>query len=235
MKWLQLILVIWFPGLGACGDSGPMEAGAASAGGQHREDEPDLGELAQILAQEPDDRRRLQVSARSQAGEPAASVEGPVSLVVFVSFQWLELRRGGVPDRGWPVSTSSYGTGSQAGSHRTPLGEHRICETFGEGARPGAIFESRRDTGRLARITTDETDSEEDHVTTRVMWLEGLEEGLNRGPGIDSKQRYIYIHGTPEEGLIGTPASHGCIRMTNADVIELFDLIELGTPVRIVE
>ena len=160
---------------------------------------------------------------------------GPVALVVSIEHQWIELRRGGVPDRGWPVSTSSYGVGSAAGSNRTPLGRHRVSEVFGAGAALGTIFEARRDTGRIATITTDDTDAEVDRVTTRLLWLEGLEPGRNRGAGVDSKQRYIYIHGTPEEGLIGRPASHGCIRMKNADVVELFDLVGVGTPVTIVE
>ncbi len=158
---------------------------------------------------------------------------GPAVLVVSVQDQWLELQRGGVLERGWPVSTSKYGVGSQSGSNKTPLGRHRISEVFGAGAPLGTIFISRINTGRIADVTALDTDS--DRVTTRVLWLEGLDPGRNQGAGVDSKQRHIYIHGTPEEGLIGRPASHGCIRMKNADVAELFELVGVGTSVTIAE
>ena len=97
------------------------------------------------------------------------------------------------------------------------------------------IFRSRANTGKVAKILTEPIDVEEDLVLTRILWLEGLEPGVNRGPGIDSKSRYIYIHGTNEEGLIGTPASHGCLRMKNDDVIDLFDRVPVGTEVWILD
>ena len=133
----------------------------------------------------------------------------------------------------FPISASKYGCGSKAGSNKTPLGIHMITSKIGAGADTGTIFKARMNTGKKAVIYKDKTDSEEDFVTTRIMWLEGLEQGVNKGPGIDSRARYIYIHGTPEEGLIGTPASHGCIRMKNTEVIELFDRISEGTLVDI--
>ena len=133
----------------------------------------------------------------------------------------------------YPVSTSVYGIGSEAGSNKTPLGKHKILNKIGDGAPLGAIFKSRINTGRVAALYTDNTDLEEDDVTTRILRLTGLEPGKNQGPGVDSFARYIYIHGTPEEGLIGRPASHGCIRMKNTDVIELFDLVREGTLVMI--
>lgn len=129
----------------------------------------------------------------------------------------------------FPVSTSAYGVGSEAGSNKTPLGKHQILRKIGDKAPLGTIFKSRINTGRVATIYTDDTDIEEDDVTTRIMRLTGLEAGKNQGPGVDSFSRYIYIHGTPEEGLIGRPASHGCVRMKNQDVIELFDRVEEGT------
>ena len=133
--------------------------------------------------------------------------------------------------RQYPISTSKAGVGSRAGSLRTPLGHHRVAEKFGDGAPLGTIFRSRANTGEVAKILTEPIDVEEDLVLTRILWLEGLEPGVNQGPGIDSKERYIYIHGTNEEGLIGTPASHGCIRMKNADVIALYELVPVGTDV----
>lgn len=123
----------------------------------------------------------------------------------------------------YPVSTATKGFGNLAGSDKTPLGAHRISNRFGDNAKLGTIFKARQNTGKLAKILTEAIDVEEDHVTTRVLWLDGLEAGKNKGGNVDSHSRFIYIHGTPEEGLIGKPASHGCIRMINKDVINVFE------------
>lgn len=122
----------------------------------------------------------------------------------------------------YPISTATKGVGNQAGSDKTPLGAHRISDKYGNGAKIGSIFVSRQNTGRVAKIIKKPLDVKEDYVTTRILWLDGLEPGKNKGGNVDSHNRYIYIHGTPEEGLIGTPASHGCIRMVNTDVINIF-------------
>ena len=135
----------------------------------------------------------------------------------------------------YPVSTSKYGVGSRGGSNKTPLGTHRIRHKYGDGARLGTVFVARQSTGRIAKIYEDRTDVIEDLITTRILWLEGLEPGRNRGRNVDSFRRYIYIHGTPEEGLVGTPASQGCIRMRNKDVIDLFEKVDEGTLVEIRE
>jgi len=138
--------------------------------------------------------------------------------------------------KSYPVSTAKEGTGSKTGSNQTPLGKHRVAEKFGMNAPAGTVFVSRESTGRIARIRqAGEAPDEKDQVTTRILWLEGMEEGVNKGPGIDSYRRCIYIHGTTDEGLIGKPASLGCIRMKNRDVIELFDIVPVGTPVEIVD
>ena len=131
------------------------------------------------------------------------------------------------------VSSSKYGTGSKNGSNKTPLGLHKIKEKHGEktpidGKMVGRIFY-----GDIATIYHDTTSSQTDDITSRILWLEGIEQGKNKGKGIDSYKRYIYIHGTSEEGKLGTPASHGCIRMKNKDVIDLYDIIEVGTLVLI--
>ncbi|PKK90113.1 MAG: hypothetical protein CVV64_11030 [Candidatus Wallbacteria bacterium HGW-Wallbacteria-1] len=133
----------------------------------------------------------------------------------------------------FPVSTSAFGTGSEAGSNKTPLGLHYICRKIGKSAKKGTIFASRANTGKVTRIYTDRTNVKTDYVLTRILRLRGVEKGLNSGKGVDSFDRFIYIHGTAEEGLIGTPASHGCIRMINDDVIDLFNRVEEGTPVLI--
>lgn len=135
----------------------------------------------------------------------------------------------------FPVSTSAVGVGSAEGSNRTPLGLHRIAEKFGDGEPVGMIFKSRRPTGKLATIQTRPVKGDGDDVTTRIMWLQGLQPGVNEGKGVDSHARFIYIHGTPEEGLIGRPESHGCIRMNNKQVIELFNKVPVGTMVDIIK
>ena len=143
--------------------------------------------------------------------------------------QKLFLVKAGKTIQEYPISTSRYGIGSEAGSNKTPQGKHKIIKKIGAGAPVGTIFRSRLNTGKIATIYTDTTDLEQDDVTTRILRLAGLEKGINQGGNVDSFQRYIYIHGTPEEGLIGRPASHGCIRMRNTDVIQLFDAVEEGT------
>ncbi len=126
------------------------------------------------------------------------------------------------------ISGSALGAGNRSGSNQTPLGLHRVKERHGDGVPLGGILQSRQYIGKVATIFTDPIDVEEDHVTTRVLWLEGLETGVNRGGNVDSYNRYIYIHGTPEEGLIGRPASHGCIRMYNREVLALYDQTPVG-------
>jgi len=128
----------------------------------------------------------------------------------------------------YPISTSKYGIGNESGSNKTPLCRHRIVNRLGKNAPLGAIFKCRRNTGKIAR-----TCNGGDLITTRILRLEGLEKGVNKGEGIDSFQRCIYIHGTPEEKFIGKPASHGCIRMKNKDIVELFNLVKRNMLVKI--
>jgi lipoprotein-anchoring transpeptidase ErfK/SrfK len=162
-------------------------------------------------------------------------VRDPV-LIVRVGEQRLYLFERGLPMQHYPVSTSRFGVGNQDGSLRTPLGVHQVRRRIGDQVPPGTIFRGRRNTGEVARILNGPGGrSLEDNITSRILWLDGLEEGVNRGDGIDSFQRFIYIHGTDEEGRIGQPASDGCVRMTNTDVIELFDRVPQGTLVVIVE
>jgi len=132
----------------------------------------------------------------------------------------------------YPCSTADKGVGNRANSYQTPLGWHEIDERFGEGLPVGAIFRERQFTGD---VWTPEHPTTEDLILTRILWLRGIESGVNAGPGIDSHDRYIYIHGTPEEDRIGTPASKGCVRLLNKDVVRLFDVAATGTPVLITE
>ena len=126
----------------------------------------------------------------------------------------------------YSISSSYYGTGNKVNSLMTPLGKHEIYKKLGKNLPENAILKGRVWNGAIADIIKEPIDTDFDHVTSRILWLDGLEEGKNKGPGIDSRERYIYIHGTAEEGLIGKPASDGCIRMYNKDVIELFDLVD---------
>ena len=133
----------------------------------------------------------------------------------------------------YPISTSVNGEGSEKGSEKTPLGAHIIREKFGKDATLGTIFVGRQDTGEVADIIREAKHIPDDYVTSRILWLDGLEKGKNKGGDVDSYKRFIYIHGTAEEGLIGRKASHGCIRMYNRDVIKLFDKLPIGSVVYI--
>ena len=155
-------------------------------------------------------------------------------IVVDIATQQLFLLKKGKIEEIYSVSTSVYGTGSKVNSFKTPLGRHKISKKIGEGLPEGAILKGRRWTGAIANIIKEPIDTEFDVVTTRILWLTGLELGKNLGPGVDSKSRYIYIHGTAEEGLIGKPASDGCVRMYNDDVITLFDKVDTDTEVLII-
>jgi len=133
----------------------------------------------------------------------------------------------------YPVSTSVRGTGNQTGSFKTPLGEHSIARKIGAGCALNEVFIGRQAIGALDELMAQNRDLPEDIISARILWLKGEQPGINAGEGIDSFQRYIYIHGTPEEDKIGTPASHGCVRMRNQDVIELFDHVDTGCRVLI--
>ena len=133
----------------------------------------------------------------------------------------------------YSISSSSYGTGSQQNSFKTPLGKHEIYKKIGVDLPVNAILKGRVWNGAIANVIKEPIDTDFDHVTSRILWLDGLETGKNKGKGVDSRERYIYIHGTHEEGLIGKKASHGCIRMFNRDVVSLYEYVEEGTKVYI--
>ncbi len=148
-------------------------------------------------------------------------------------YLWEPFPDGDMLIRQYPVSTAAKGTGEESGSFRTPRGRHRIAEKIGAGMPLGTAFKARVPTGEIWTPELNAENPGRDWILTRILWLEGLEPGKNRGGNVDTHDRYIYIHGTHEEHKIGTPASHGCIRMKNADVAELFDLVRVGTEVRI--
>jgi len=135
----------------------------------------------------------------------------------------------------YPVSTSVNGTGNQNNSFKTPLGVHSIAQKIGEGCAINEVFIGRQPTGVLDELIGAGKTLPEDIISSRILWLRGMQPGVNQGEGIDSYQRYIYIHGTAEEKKLGIPASHGCVRMGNKDIIELFGLVDEGCKVDIRE
>ncbi len=147
----------------------------------------------------------------------------PRILAISIATQRLELREGNCVVASWPVSTSGYGLGCEEGSLRTPLGRFRIWRKIGDGAVPGAVFKAREQTGAIGA-----EEDPEDLVQTRILWLDGLD-----GENANTRDRYIYIHGTNHESSIGTPCSHGCVRMRNEDVIALHEAVEEGDEVLI--
>jgi len=152
-------------------------------------------------------------------------------IYVDINSQTLSYIVKGTVSRKYNISSSYYGTGSEVNSLKTPLGKHEIYKKIGNELPINAILKGRVWNGAIADIIEGPIDTDYDHVTSRILWLDGLEEGKNKGNGVDSRNRYIYIHGTAEEGLIGKPASDGCIRMYNNEVIELFELVSEKTQV----
>lgn len=135
----------------------------------------------------------------------------------------------------YPVSTAAKGVGEQSGSNQTPRGLHYIRARIGEGCPCNTVFVRRRPTGEIFTPELSARYPGRDWILTRILWLCGLEPGFNRGGRVDTMRRYIYIHGTPDLAQIGQPASHGCIRMANDDLLALFARVPAYTPVLIRE
>ena len=133
------------------------------------------------------------------------------------------------------VSTGKNGIGEQENSGKTPRGWHRIAEKFGANEPKNAVFKARQWTGEVYNAELAVEYPERDWILSRILWLSGLEAGFNQGEGCDTYQRYIYIHGTPDTEPMGIPMSHGCIRMRNDDVVELFNLVPIDAKVYISE
>ncbi|MFO7706422.1 MAG: L,D-transpeptidase [Halopseudomonas sp.] len=135
----------------------------------------------------------------------------------------------------YPVSTALNGAGEQNGSGCTPRGRHRVRARIGAGQPAAAVFIGRRPTGEIWTPELNACHPQRDWILSRILWLCGEEPLVNRGGDCDSQQRYIYIHGTADDQPMGIPLSHGCIRMRNRDVLELFDLTPAGCQVTITE
>lgn len=150
--------------------------------------------------------------------------ESETRIVIEVPTQKLQVLAGETVQWEAPVSTSKHGIGCEEGSHRTPPGRFRICEKIGAGAPAWAVFKGRRWTGDYG-----DRDDEQDQILSRILWLDGLEEA-----NANTRERYVYLHGTNAEAAIGQPASIGCVRLRNDDMIALFDRVSVGTEVEIV-
>ena len=127
--------------------------------------------------------------------------------------------------KNYQISSGKNGIGEQENTGKTPRGWHRVAEKFGHDAPKNTVFVARQPTGEIYHLQLADLFPLRDWILSRILWLDGLEEGFNHGEGCDTFKRYIYIHGTPEIEPMGVPMSHGCIRMHNDDVIELFELI----------
>lgn len=138
------------------------------------------------------------------------------------------------------ISTALNGSGELENTGCTPRGEHVVSEKFGDGLPENAVFVGREFTQEIYTDELGKDNPDRDWILSRILWLDGCEDGKNKGNTVDgqlcdSKSRYIYIHGTPDTEPMGVAKSHGCVRMRNTDVMELFDLVEVGTPVTIIE
>ncbi|MDR3670654.1 MAG: L,D-transpeptidase family protein [Holophaga sp.] len=174
--------------------------------------------------------RALALAGLARPGSPARALPARV-LVVDVTGQRLGLLEDGRLSAEFPVSTASAGIGGADGSLRTPPGWHRIQARIGAGAEAGAVFVDRLATGEVWRGEA----REDDLILTRILTLDGLEPGVNRGPGCDSLERTIYLHGTNHPDQLGAPLSHGCVRLASADVTDLFERVREGDLVLVAE
>ena len=161
----------------------------------------------------------------------------PSSMLIDISIneQRLSLYDGDQAVRHFSVSTALNGPGQQHGSGCTPLGRHQVRARIGAGLDSGAVLVGRRPTGEVWSRELAAQQPQRDWILSRILWLSGCEPGVNRLGNVDSMRRFIYIHGTPDTEPMGAPRSHGCVRMRNADVIELFDRVPVGCPVLIHE
>ncbi len=158
-----------------------------------------------------------------------------MNITINIPTQMLELfDDSGKSLRHYVVSTGANGVGEENGSFCTPRGRHVIRAKIGAGQPNNAVFVKRRPTGEVYTPELGEQHLGRDWILTRILWLSGCESGFNRSGSCDTMRRYIYIHGTPDNTPLGKPGSRGCVRMRNAELVELFDMVKVGTEVRII-
>lgn len=161
--------------------------------------------------------------------------EGETWIHVDLERQELLLYAGREVQARWPVSTALNGPGECVDSGCTPRGEHRVRLRIGQGCPLNTVFVARRPTGEIYDASLREAFPTRDWILTRILWLTGTEHGFNRGRDCDTLRRFIYIHGCPDHEPMGVPVSHGCVRMRNHDIVQLFDRVATGTRVVIGE
>lgn len=158
-----------------------------------------------------------------------------MNITIHIPTQTLELfDDSGKSLRRYLVSTGAQGVGEENGSFCTPRGRHVIRAKIGAGQPVNAVFVKRRPTGEVYTPELGSQHQGRDWILTRILWLSGCESGFNRSGSCDTMRRYVYIHGTPDNTPLGKPGSRGCVRMRNAELVELFDLVTVGTEVRII-
>jgi len=158
-----------------------------------------------------------------------------LTIKVNIGGQRLDLYDDATLVRSYSVATAKNGPGEIKGSEQTPRGWHTIRAKIGRDHLPGTVFVGRRPTGEVFTPGMREQFPRRDWILTRILWLSGLEPGFNRLGQVDTMRRYIYIHGCPDEDAMSVPSSHGCVKMRNSDVIELFERVPAGTRVLIEE
>jgi lipoprotein-anchoring transpeptidase ErfK/SrfK len=158
-----------------------------------------------------------------------------MKIIVSICNQTLQLTANGSVLRSYAVSTAKNGAGEQKGSGCTPRGLHVVRAKIGGGSALGTVFVGRRPTGEIFSAELAAANPQRDWILTRILWLCGREHGKNRFGDVDTMRRYIYIHGCPDDLPMGVPASHGCVRMRNQDVAELFDMVDAGTEVLVID
>ncbi len=156
-------------------------------------------------------------------------------IIVNVEKQTLSLYEDDALVKEYVISTAKNGVGEIQDSECTPRGQHIISEKIGANEPINTVFIARKPTGEIYQPQLRTIYPDRDWILTRIMWLSGTEEGNNKGGSVDSHDRYIYLHGSPDDVEMGKPGSRGCVRMRNNDIIELFDLVEVDTPVSILE
>ena len=157
------------------------------------------------------------------------------TLSISIAEQSLSIFQDGAESQSWLISTAANGIGQMNGSYCTPLGPHLIRAKIGRDAPVNTVFVGRRPSGEVFNPELRNQFPDRDWILTRILWLSGTQPGYNRLGEVDTMRRYIYLHGSPDDVEMGKPGSHGCIRMRNKDIVSLFNLVEVGTPVMINE
>lgn len=165
--------------------------------------------------------------------DQAPASQGLLHLRIEPSVQQMHVCAGENIVKTYTISTAKNGLGEQKDSYKTPRGWHMVRAKIGADLPVGAVLVSRRHSGEIHTPELHELFPDRDWILTRILWLSGLEVGVNRLGAVDTMQRYVYIHGSPDQRPVGTPTSRGCIRMRNHDIVELFDMVAYGTKVHI--